>query len=197
MAMPTELEDVMDAPVEGAPADGMPAEAEVEAAPAEAEVIAEAPVLPAEPPPPAEDQGAVIADLQAQVASLMSERDIAQGQAATAQALVEPMRVELAELRVKLADYELGAALTAVGLPAQAGRLVKQLYSVAMSGCSRPVSIGDWLASAINDPSSPVSSLTLMRPVVAPGSDPRNGASPVNGVGSPQPGLARFPSFGR
>lgn len=204
MALPiTEPEDdVMaeDAPVDGAEP-SVEVELEVEPAAPEAEPAAEPVVEPA-PEPAAPDMDAVVAELEAKVSGLTSERDIALGQAAAAEsalaalrAEVEPVRSEMALLRVKLADYELGAALSAVGLPPQAGALVKQLYTAAVAGAARPQALADWLAISIEDPSSPVSALSLMRPAVAPGSDPRNGAQPVNGAGHSRPGLSRFPSF--
>lgn len=202
LPIPAPEDDLM---ADGALAEGeapsVEVELEVEPAAPEAETILEPVVEPA-PEPAAPDMDAVVAELEAKVSGLTSERDIALGQASAAEsalaalrAEVEPVRSEMAMLRVKLADYELGAALSAVGLPPQAGALVKQLYTAAVAGAARPQALADWLAISIEDPSSPVSALSLMRPAVAPGSDPRNGAQPVNGAGHSRPGLTPFPSF--
>lgn len=126
--------------------------------------------------------------LRGSVASLTSERDVALGRAAAAESLVGPLQAEVASLQAKLADYELGAALSGHGLPSQAGPMVRQLYANSLvTGKAQPIS--QWLASYLGTPEG--AALSLLKGQ-AP-SDPRASVPPVSGAASP--GLTPLPSF--
>ena len=151
------------------------------------EVASEALLNPAPDAVPAVDAAEMDA-LRGSVASLTSERDVALGRAAAAEAQVGPLQAEVSSLQAKLADYELGAALSGASLPSQAGPMVRQLYANSLvTGKAQPIS--QWLASYLGTPEG--AALSLLKGQ-AP-ADPRASVSPVNGAANP--GLTPLPSF--
>ena len=151
------------------------------------EVASDALLNPAPDAVPAVDPAEMDA-LRGSVASLTSERDVALGRAAAAEALVGPLQAEVASLQAKLADYELGAALSGHGLPSQAGPIVRQLYSGSLAS-GKPQPIGVWLASYLGTPEG--AALSLLKGQ-AP-ADPRASVPPVSGAANS--GLTPLPTF--
>lgn len=150
-------------------------------------VAADAIQNPAPEAAPAVDMAEMDA-LRGQVASLTSACDMERGRAAAAEALVGPLQAEVASLQAKLADYELGAALSGSGLPSQAGPMIRQLYANSLSA-GKPQPIAAWLASYMGTPEG--AALSLLKG--QPSADPRASASPVGG--SSPSHLTPLPTF--
>lgn len=144
---------------------------------------------------PSDDRDEVIADLRAQVETLTAQavtltqelsaatsaRDAAMGQANEAQARIKPLQDEMATMRTRLADYEVGAALANHGLPAQASALVRTLYaSSGMYHC-----IQDWLGQYLQSPEG--AALVMLKSAVQ--ADPRVAAPAVGGSNPTMPSL--------
>ena len=152
------VEVEVEVPVPAEPADAAPAEPPADAAPAEPSTEP-----PVEPGP----------DYPAMLAALTSERDVALGQAAEAMAMIPPMQAELAVLRERCANYELGSALAGEGLPSTAGPLVLHLYSTMNSQSAYPMGLSDWLKTYLGTPEG--AALALLKG--APAQDPRSGTA--------------------
>lgn len=146
------------------------------------ETMPEAPVEPVAPAQPSEVDvlRAENDSLRAEVAGLVSARDVAMGQASEAMAMVQPMQAELAVLRERCANYELGSALAGEGLPSTAGPLVMHLYSTMNSKSARPMGLSDWLKTYLGTPEGAV--LALLKG--APAQDPRSAASSTSTTGA-------------
>lgn len=150
---------------------------------------------PASSPDPSSEMRAKLDELSATVDRLTQElsaavsaRDAAMGQASEAQAIVKPLQDELATLRARCADYEVGAALANHGLPPEASALVRSLYaSSGMYYC-----IHDWLGTYLQ--SAEGAALVMLKSAVK--ADPRVSAPSVGGGNSTLATL-RFGGYGR